>query len=88
MMPCHPEPLNPPGESAHAEASQVFITQGRVSKNYMHRRSAPVSPGNVFRRAWIVNRTVCTANPIDLRETPRLTEKPLPDGLVFPLDPQ
>lgn len=47
MMPCHPEPLNPPGESAHAEASQVFITQGRVSKNYMHLGDAFNGNGSV-----------------------------------------
>jgi len=32
MMPCRPEPLNP---RAHAEASQAFVIQGRVSKNYI-----------------------------------------------------
>ena len=68
----------------HLMGMEAFAAEERIA----YRRSAPLSPGNVFRRAWIVNRTVCTANPIDLRETPRLTEKPLPDGLVFPLDPQ
>lgn len=32
MMPCRPEPLNPPKDSAHAEASQAFVIQGRCRR--------------------------------------------------------